>query len=124
MTVIITWKWKLVDTDTDGRRMETLETGSKKEWNSNSPDSKLYRNSIEIKTPEEKRADLIFSSSLDILPNIQTDEMKAVRKFSIVLIFSVQPAVTTHLINTSVLLTWLNSPSPLPQDGHAGDGDD
>ena len=29
--------------------------------------------------------------------------MKAVRQFSIVLIFSLQPAVTAHLINTSVL---------------------
>ena len=49
--------------------------------------------------------------------------MKAVRQFSIVLIFSLQPAVTTHLINTSVLAQ-LSTPSPLPQDGHAGDGDD
>ena len=78
--------------------METLERGSKKECNSNSPDSKLYRNSIEIKTPEDRNGlFLCICSDRDILPNNQTDEMKAVRQFSIVLIFSVQPAVTTHL---------------------------
>ena len=33
--------------------------------------------------------------------------MKAVRNFSIDLIFSLQPAVTTHLRNNSV--SWLNS---------------
>ena len=37
-----------------------------------------------------------------MLPNIQTDVIKAGRQFSIDLILSVQPAVTTHLRDNSL----------------------